>query len=60
MDVLKNSAFNMLKRWTCHPAPYEVRDALGDLAAIVYKDVVRVPIVQEADNCSGRQTLIAA
>eukprot|EP00731_Ephydatia_muelleri_P028196 Em0019g1069a len=37
----------------------EVRDALGDLAAIVYKDVVREPIVQEADDSSGRPALIA-
>ena len=34
----------------------EVRDAPGDLAAIVYKDVVRESIVQEAD---GRPALIA-
>ena len=37
----------------------EVRDALGDLAAIVYKDVVREPIVQEADDSRGRPALIA-
>ena len=37
----------------------EVQDALGDLAAIVYKDVVREPIVQEADDSSGRPALIA-
>eukprot|EP00731_Ephydatia_muelleri_P034031 Em0045g16a len=37
----------------------EVRDALGDLVAIVYKDVVREPIVQEADDSSGRPALIA-
>ena len=38
-----------------------MRDALGDLAAIVYKDayVVSKPIVQEADDFSGRPTLIA-
>ena len=36
----------------------EVRDALGDLAAIVYKHV-REPIVQEADDSSGRSALIA-
>ena len=36
-----------------------MRDVLGDLAAIVYKDVVREPIVQEADDSSGRPTLIA-
>eukprot|EP00731_Ephydatia_muelleri_P006476 Em0003g724a len=35
------------------------RNALGDLAAIVYKDVVREPIVQEADDSSGRPALIA-
>ena len=33
----------------------KVRDALGDLAAIVYKDVVRKPIVQEADDSSIRR-----
>ena len=37
----------------------EVRDALGDLAAIVYKDVVREPIVSEADDANGRPALIA-
>ena len=37
----------------------EVQDALGDLAAIVYKDVVREPIVQEADDANGRPALIA-
>ena len=36
-----------------------MRDALGDLAAIVYKDVVREPIVQEADDSRGRPALIA-
>ena len=40
----------------CHN---EVRDALGDLAAIVYKDVVREPIVQEADDSRGRPALIS-
>ena len=33
----------------------KVRDALGDLAAIVYKAVVRKPIVQEADDSSIRR-----
>ena len=28
----------------------EVRDALGDLASLVYKDVIREPIVQEAND----------
>ena len=37
----------------------EVRDAPGDLAAIVYKDVVRESIVQEADDANGRPALIA-
>ena len=32
----------------------EVRDALGDLAAIMYKDLVRESIVQEADDANGR------
>ena len=36
-----------------------MRDALGDLAAIVYKDVVSETIVQEADDASGRPALIA-
>ena len=36
-----------------------MRDALCDLAAIVYKDVVREPIVQEADDAYGRPALIA-
>ena len=33
----------------------EVRDVLGDLADIVYKDVVRKPIVQNADESSIRE-----
>ena len=37
----------------------EVQFALGDLAAIVYQDVVREPIVQEADDASGRPAWIA-
>ena len=36
-----------------------MRDVLGDLAAIVYKDVVREPIVQDTDDSSGRPALIA-
>ena len=37
----------------------EVQDALGDLVAIMYKDGVREPIVQEADDANGRPALIA-
>ena len=58
MDGEKNSAFNMLlivkKGGFVTQRHNEVRDALDDLAAIVFKDVVREPIVQEADDASGR------
>ena len=37
----------------------EVRDALGDLASLVYKDVVRKPIVQEANDACGISSLVA-
>ena len=57
MDVEKNSASNMVALLT--QRHNEVQDALGDLTAIVYKDVVREPIVQEADDSSGRPALIA-
>ena len=31
----------------------EVRDALGDIAALTYKEVVREPLVREAERNSG-------
>ena len=31
----------------------EVRDAIGDLASLVYKEVICEPIVQEANDASG-------
>ena len=37
----------------------EVRDAFGDLASIAFKDVIREPVVQEADNARGIPALIA-
>ena len=37
----------------------EVRDVLGDLASIAFKDVIREPVVQEADNARGIPALIA-
>ena len=36
-----------------------MRDALGDLASIAFKDVIREPVVQEADNARGIPALIA-
>ena len=36
-----------------------MRDALGDLASIAFKDVIREPVVQEADNARGTPALIA-
>ena len=36
----------------------EVRDALGDLASLVYKDVIREPIVQEANDACGIPSLV--
>ena len=37
----------------------EVRDALGDLASLAYKDVIREPIVQEANDACGIPSLVA-
>ena len=37
----------------------EVRDVIGDLASLVYKEVVKEPIVQEANDADGVQSLIA-
>ena len=37
----------------------EVRDALGDLASLVYKDVIGEPIVQEANDACGIPSLVA-
>ena len=37
----------------------EIRDAFGDLASLVYKDVIREPIVQEANDACGIPSLVA-
>ena len=37
----------------------EVRDALGDLASLVYKDVIHEPTVQEANDVCGIPSLVA-
>ena len=37
----------------------EVRDALEDLVAMAYKEVVREPVVREADAAGGVPALIA-
>ena len=37
----------------------EVRDVIGDLASVVYKEVVKVPVVQEANDAEGVPSLIA-
>ena len=37
----------------------EVRDVLGDLASLVYKDVIGEPIVQEANDACGIPSLVA-
>ena len=37
----------------------EVRDALGDMAALAYRDVVREPIVRESDESRGINALVA-
>ena len=36
-----------------------MRDALGDITALTYKEVVREPVVREADETSGIPALIA-
>ena len=38
----------------------EIRDAIGDLASIVYKEVIQEPVVQEANDAYGVPSLIAA
>ena len=38
---------------------HEVRDALGDIVAVTYKEVVREPIVREADEARGIPALVA-
>ena len=37
----------------------EVCDAVGNLSAMVWKDVVKEPIVREANEATNEQTLIA-
>ena len=37
----------------------EVRDAIGDLASLVYKEVIREPIVQEANDACGIPSLVS-
>ena len=37
----------------------EVRDVIGDLASVVFKEVVKEPVVQEANNAEGVPSLIA-
>ena len=37
----------------------ETRDAIGDIASIVYKEVIREPVVQEANDARGVPSLIA-
>ena len=37
----------------------EVRDVIGDLASVVYKEVVKVPVVQEANDAEGVPSQIA-
>ena len=37
----------------------EIRDAIGDLASIVYKEVIWEPVVQEDNNACGIPSLIA-
>ena len=37
----------------------EVRDVIGDLASVVFKEVVKEPVVQEANDAEGVPSLIA-
>ena len=37
----------------------ELRDAFGYLASIAFKDVIKEPVLQEADNARGIPALIA-
>ena len=37
----------------------EVRDVIGDLASVVFKEVVKEPVVQEANEAEGVPSLIA-
>ena len=45
-----------MSRTQCHN---EVRDVIGDLASLAYKEVVKEPIVQEANDAEGVPSLIA-
>ena len=40
----------------CHN---DVRDTLGDLSSIVYKNIIREPVIQEACEVAGEPSLIA-
>ena len=37
----------------------EIRDAIGDLASLVYKEVIREPIVREANDACGIPSLVS-
>ena len=37
----------------------EVRDVIGDLASVVFKEIVKEPVVQEANDAEGVPSLIA-
>ena len=37
----------------------EVRDTLGDLSSIVYKDIIREPVIQEACEVADEPSLVA-
>ena len=65
MDVVQSLFFSML--WTAEKLggliiqwPNEVRDALGDLASIAFRDVIREPIVRDADPVRGLPALVAS
>ena len=38
---------------------HKVRDALGDIAALAFKEVIREPVVREADEARGISALVA-
>ena len=49
----------MQERWSDNTKTHEVWDALGDIAALAYRDVVREPIVRESNESRGINALVA-
>ena len=57
--VYPSACFGLQKRWLIIQWHNEGRDALGDLASIEFRDVIREPIVKDADPVRGLPALVA-